>query len=187
MDTETLLTVDIAKIPPEGLDIAEALNAGELHLEGEGDFELHVGGSVDCHVDRGNDNAIHVRGRVEAELGLSCGRCLEPFDLPVRQEVDLFYLPRGETATEQEEDVALSDHDLVVAYYEGEQLDLGEVIREQFVLALPMKRICKEACAGLCPTCGANHNRTSCECPTEVNEVDPRLQGLKELLRGGTG
>ena len=180
-----MLIVDVAKIPPEGLDINQALEPGELHLEGEGDFELRGDGSVSCHVERGDDDTVHVRGRLRAELGLQCGRCLEAYSLPVEHEVDLFYLPQGETPAEQEEDVALSDHDLVVAYYQGQQLDLGELIREQLVLTLPMKRVCKQSCAGLCPSCGVNHNRSSCECAEEADGGDPRFQGLKELLRDG--
>jgi len=181
-----MLIVDVAKIPPEGLDINQALDPAELHLEGESDFELRGDGSVSCHVDRGDDETVHVRGHVDAELGLQCGRCLESFGLQVHHDLDLFYLSRGETPAEQEEDVALSDHDLVVAYYEGQQLDLGELIREQIVLTLPMKRVCKEDCAGLCPSCGINHNRSSCECPKPADEIDPRFQGLKELLRDGS-
>ena len=170
-----MLSLSVFKIPPEGLDINQPLEPQELHLDGEADFELHSGGSVDCHIDRGADDTVHVRGHLDAELGLRCGRCLDPFRLPVHHEMDLFYLPRAETPTEQEEDVALSGRDLVVAYYDGEHIDLGELIREQFVLSLPMKKICKDGCAGLCPSCGANHNRTSCECPGEADEVDPRL------------
>ena len=44
------------------------------------------------------------------------------------------------------------------------ELDLGELMREQFVLALPMKPLCREACKGLCPQCGTNLNKATCDC-----------------------
>ena len=62
----------------------------------------------------------------------------------------------------------LSDRDMVVAYYGGDQLDLGEMVREQFFLTVPLKRLCRDACRGLCPTCGANRNQVRCECPPEA-------------------
>ena len=60
-------------------------------------------------------------------------------------------------------------------------IDLGEVMREQFFLALPMKPLCRPECKGLCPICGANRNRQECGCREEW--VDPRLAGLKNLLK----
>ena len=60
---------------------------------------------------------------------------------------------------------------------------LNEVLREQFYLALPMKPLCREDCAGLCPRCGTNRNTGSCSCVTEPE--DPRLaplRGLKEVV-----
>jgi uncharacterized protein len=59
-------------------------------------------------------------------------------------------------------------------------LDLGELLREQFLLALPMKPLCDDGCRGLCPECGANLNRTPCGCAPTWE--DPRLAALKGLL-----
>ena len=87
-------------------------------------------------------------------------------------------LPIGEVARR----LAIEEDDLGVSYYKDETIDLGEVVREQFYLALPMKPLCRETCKGLCPVCGANRNRETCTC--ETTWVDPRLEALKALKKG---
>jgi uncharacterized protein len=161
-----MLVIEISSIPAEGLEVHEQLKPGEVHLEGEESFTLLEGGRLDCRLDRGDDQSVHVRGRLSAKLELECGRCLEAFPFDVDQDLDLFYLPhRAEDGEEEEDEVELADRDMVVAYYQGERLDLGEMIREQFFLGIPMKRLCREGCAGICPTCGANRNARPCQCP----------------------
>jgi uncharacterized protein len=164
-----LLVINVSQIPSEGLDVEDALEPGEVHLEGEDSFILAPGGRMQGRLERGEEDSVHVRGSLSARLGLQCGRCLEPFDLPVDQELDLFYLRRQRAdPAEEEDEVELSDRDMVVAYYKGDILDLGEMVREQFFLALPLKRLCREDCRGLCLTCGANRNVKKCDCPPEA-------------------
>ncbi len=178
-----MLLIEIPRIPSEGLDFDEALDATALHLEGESDVVLRPGGRVKCHVDRVDGNSIHVRGRFGAEIDAECGRCLERYPLDVGQELDLFYLPRAKgEPLEQAEEVELSDHEVVVGYYEGEQLDLGEVLREQIVLALPLKPLCREDCRGRCPSCGQDRNTKPCACPPAVEPEDARLAPLRKLF-----
>ena len=174
-----MLLIHVSKIPPEGLSIETPLGAGDVHLDGEEGFALK-GGTLRCRVERGDDDTIHVRGRLQAEVALSCGRCLEGFALSLDQELDLFYLPHEAGQDQEEEDeVELSDRDVVVAYYEGDRLDLGDVIREQVFLSVPLTRLCREDCRGLCPQCGANLNLGSCGC--QAPDGDPRLRVLRKL------
>jgi uncharacterized protein len=174
-----MLSVEVPKIPPEGLDIDEALEPGEVHLEGEESFALKAGGKLTCHIERRDDRTVHVQGHLGAELSLECNRCLTPFPFPVQQNLELFYLPHREE-DEEEDEVDLQERDMVVAYYAGDVLDLGDMVREQFFLAAPMKRLCREDCAGLCPTCGANRNLRPCECPEQAR--DPRFSTLARVL-----
>ena len=73
----------------------------------------------------------------------------------------------------------VGEDDLGVSYYKDDAVDLSEIVREQFYLALPMKPLCREDCKGLCPVCGKNRNREACTCQSEW--VDPRLEPLKNL------
>src|SRR5918993_494831 len=119
-------------------------------------------------------------GTVRTELELSCSRCLEPFRLPIDASFEQRFLPATEMATQEEREV--QDEDFEVSYYRDDQIDLNELLREQFYLALPMKPLCEEACKGLCPQCGTNLNTGTCGCA--AGWEDPRLAPLKGLVKG---
>ena len=123
-------------------------------------------------------NQFHLVGRVEAALTLTCGRCLEEMALPVDLPFDLLYLPHKRNVGEGE--VEVEDDDLSTAYYTDEEIDLGQMMREQLYLTLPMKPLCRESCRGLCSECGTNLNTATCSCAHAW--TDPRLEGLKSLL-----
>jgi DUF177 domain-containing protein len=118
-------------------------------------------------------------GRVQTSLELLCGRCLEPFTLPVDAEFDLRYQPHSQNTGEGEREV--EEDDLTTAFYENEEIDLAQLMHEQFYLALPMKPLCTDDCSGLCSNCGTNLNRGACDCHPRWE--DPRLAALKALKR----
>jgi uncharacterized protein len=183
---KTMLVVSIRDVPPEGKPVDVALDPGLVHLEGEEDFTLESG-RLFGRAEKGEEDAVQFRGRLEASLRLHCGRCLEPFAHRLDEDLDLFFMPRGKQpdADEEEQEVELSDRDLVVAYYSDDRIDLGEMAREQMLLALPLRRLCREACAGLCPTCGIDRNSGHCDCqPTEA--ADERLLPLRKLFDKGS-
>jgi uncharacterized protein len=177
-----MLLIEIPRIPPEGLDLDESLQTGEVHLEGDDEVVLESG-QLRCHLEIVDGTTVHVDGHLAGDLKVECGRCLEPYPVPVDQRLDLFYLPRlTNRPEEEEEEVELSDHEVVVGYYEDERLDLGEVVREQIFLALPLKRLCRADCKGICPTCGHNRNTEACDCPPPEEPRDPRLEPLRKLI-----
>jgi uncharacterized protein len=145
---------------------------------GEDGYRVAAPVRLEMDVEKGPRDAFHLRGRVSTRLELTCSRCLAPLEIPVDAPFDLRYLPQTENHGEGE--IEIGDDDLGTAYYREGTLDVAELIREQFQLALPMKPLCSEACRGLCPECGGNLNRTECGCrPTWE---DPRLAALKGLL-----
>jgi uncharacterized protein len=117
-------------------------------------------------------------GRVATTLEQTCSRCLEPFRQTIDAPFDVRYLPQSENRGHAEREV--EDDDLSDAYYRDEQIDLRQLMEEQFYLMLPMKPLCRDACKGLCANCGANLNEGTCTC--EVRWEDPRLAGLKALI-----
>jgi uncharacterized protein len=126
-----------------------------------------------------DDQRFHLDGKVRTTLELTCGRCLEPFRLDVEAPFDLRYLPKAANTGEGE--VEIEEDDLTTAYYTDDIIDLGQLMAEQFHLALPMKPLCDETCRGLCPNCGTNLNVGSCQCQTTW--ADPRFAPLKSLLK----
>ena len=117
-------------------------------------------------------------GGVQTALELPCSRCIESFRLPIDSTFELRYHPQDENAGESEREVG-DDDDFSTAYYQNDEIDLEQLMREQFELALPMKPLCRADCKGLCAICGANLNRDTCTCVREWE--DPRLAGLKAL------
>jgi uncharacterized protein len=99
--------------------------------------------------------------------------------VPVAADVDLFFLPASASAAEGDRETG--EADFGVAYFSDDTIDLGDVMREQFYLAVPMKPLCREDCKGLCAVCGINKNRETCAC--QVEWTDPRLEPLKRLAR----
>ena len=123
-------------------------------------------------------NRYRLVGRVLTTLEQVCSRCLEPFRQEIDAPFDVRYLPQSENAGADEQSV--EEDDLSDAFYRDEQIDLRQLMEEQFYLALPMKPLCRDDCRGLCPNCGTNLNETTCKC--EVRWEDPRLAGLKALM-----
>ena len=116
-------------------------------------------------------------GSVQTTLEMPCSRCLEPFTLPVDSPFDLRYQPHARNTGDGEREI--EEDDLTTAFYENDTIDLGQLMREQFFLALPMKPLCRDDCKGLCPTCGTNWNKGPCDCTNRWE--DPRLAALKTL------
>ena len=133
-----------------------------------------VGLGFDIYKDK---EAFRLVGDVRTELELSCSRCLEPFRLPVDVAFDLRYVPQPDASPGEENEV--SEEDLETSFYSNDEIDLNELLREQFYLALPMKPLCREECKGLCPQCGTNLNAGTCDC--SPGWEDPRLAALKQL------
>jgi uncharacterized protein len=142
------------------------------------DYRVAAPVQLAIDVERVGDAAFAVRGTVRTTLELACSRCLDPFEVPVDASFELRYVPQAANAGDGEHEIG--EDDLGIAYYRDGTLDLAELLREQFQLALPMKPLCTEACRGMCPHCGTNLNRTECACRPQWD--DPRLAPLKSLL-----
>ena len=149
-------------------DVAEDGDAYRIVAPVQLQFEIHK-----------DKERFRLVGSAVTELELACSRCLEPFRLPVNADFDLRYLPASDVSQDEEREI--EEEDLETSYYRDDQIDLNELLREQFYLALPMKPLCEEACKGLCPQCGTNLNTGSCSCNAAWE--DPRLAALKQLRK----
>jgi uncharacterized protein len=145
-------------------------------LPAEQDFRLvePVSLAFDIFKDK---QQFRLAGQVKTALELACSRCLEPFTMPVDQRFDLRYQPHAQNTGEGEREI--EEDDLTTAFYENDEIDLGQLMREQFYLALPMKPLCSDTCQGLCAVCGRNLNRDTCDCKRDWD--DPRMAALRQL------
>jgi uncharacterized protein len=123
------------------------------------------------------EGQIRIEGQLETKIEMVCARCLEPVVEDVNRSFDLLYAPLPKGAKPKED--RLKDDDTEIGFFEGDGLFLADVLREQVLLALPLKVICQSDCRGLCPNCGANLNHEECRC--ETHATDPRLAPLARL------
>jgi uncharacterized protein len=120
---------------------------------------------------------IRFVGKFATRIEVPCARCLEPVSHDVAREFDLLYRPLG--ADRKADEVSITEAETEIGYYQGDSILLEDVLREQILLAVPLRTLCNENCKGLCPHCGKNLNAEACGC--EVRFEDPRWAALNEI------
>jgi uncharacterized protein len=162
---------------------------------------LHASGKAELVM--GSLGEIRVTGHVKVRLQAECDRCLEPAGFPIDSSFELYYRPvadgyldvtgnnaarRGRhpdpaigTRAVRVEEKALDAGEAEMGFYEGDGLELNDVLREFVLLALPMQKLCDENCKGICPVCGQNRNQSECSC--QSNAGDDRWAALKEIRK----
>jgi DUF177 domain-containing protein len=163
------LFIEVNRIPPEGLRIDRSLNLEPIVLGG--DVSAPVGPTRLSGLFRRARRDVVFRGTVEASVSLMCSRCTAPFALSVSGSCHRVYRP-GPVGRPVASDREIDEEDLAVTPYDGERIDLSEIAQEQIYLMIPLKPLCRDACAGLCPRCGANRNLAPCGCPDPAG-ADP--------------
>lgn len=120
---------------------------------------------------------VDVEGNISAEIETECTRCLLPIEKELKIPFNVsFVTPENYT---EEKEAEINENDLQVSIFEGDKINLTEIVREQILLNLPLQVFCKDDCKGLCPKCGINQNLQNCNC--DEKDVDPRWSALKNL------
>jgi uncharacterized protein len=169
------LKIKFEDIPPEGLEVPFEDPEGRL-VRDCFSVKAPIKGKVFL---RRWGPAVKVRGHVETVLVLTCDRCAENFSLTISENIDIELHPVATLRALQEE-VRLSKEDLDISFFDGETVEVDEVIREQILLAVPMRKLCKPECKGLCPICGKNLNEGDCGCKPQTK--DSPFAILKKLV-----
>ena len=121
---------------------------------------------------------IRAEGEVETRVRLVCSRCLTSYEAEIVSPFTIFYIPSS--GGSQDEEVELTEHDLISVTYEGDEIDFTEEVAEQVLMEIPFKPLCREECKGLCPSCGTDLNATACSCSgQQVNLTFSALKNLK--------
>lgn len=120
---------------------------------------------------------IRVVGQMSTRVEVACARCLDPVRRDVERSFDLLYRPLGADAGREE--ISVTQAEAEIGYYTGEGVMLEDILREQLLLEVPIKVVCREDCKGLCPQCGQNLNQGSCNCVPQAQ--DPRWDALRDL------
>jgi DUF177 domain-containing protein len=168
--------IDIRELAKDRLEFHERIPAGRIDLGADimRIAPLDTEGSAEL---TGDD--ISLQGHLSTTVEVMCARCLEPIREPIERDFDLLYRPMKAIAKEEEVEIAAAE--LEVGFYQGRGLQLEDALKEQILLALPMRSLCRPDCRGLCPQCGQDRNRAECGCRQE--DGDSRwapLAGLKK-------
>lgn len=120
---------------------------------------------------------IRLRAEFRGNFEVHCARCLDPVEHSIEEQLDLLFRPLGTDAGAPEH--AISTSETEIGYYQDGGLVLEDVLREQVLLSLPARTLCRQDCKGLCSGCGRNLNVESCTCDTVP--PDPRWRALAGL------
>lgn len=170
------MAIKINDIPPEGLSLELSQ---KLDLFDEGTVATPFSATIT--IKPGVEGVLHLTGSIQAETLLECSRCLNRFPYRVREprlEVELMPAIAKPGGVERE----LERAELDVEFYEGEEFEPLDFIREQILLSVPMIPLHSPDCRGLCPVCGTNLNEKECGCARDMEREPGPFAGLKDLL-----
>ncbi|MGQ0761534.1 MAG: YceD family protein [Acidobacteriota bacterium] len=154
---------------------AQSYAPDELPLD-ERDLRLIEPAGVEGRIRR-QGGEVQVSGTLTTTVETPCARCLKPVLIPIKAE--FFERFVRAVSWRDEEQHELASEDLNLSVFDGETIDLDELVREEIELATPVQVFCREDCKGLCPACGVDWNLKTCECGTQ--ETDSRWEKLKDL------
>lgn len=152
------------EIPAEQIDYApDVQQTGPLAVDGRAELLVEHRGHKQTVED------IRIRAHVKGTFEVLCARCLVGVETPVEASFDLIFRPGGVDAETGEH--AITEDETEIGYYEKSGLPLDDVVREQVLLTLPGRTLCREDCKGLCPHCGVDRNTTACTCGENVTDA----------------
>lgn len=165
-----MLTIDLRHLKQSPIEAEAEVTSGDPLWHGAG-LELAEAVTVKVRAERTVAGSVWLRGSLKGRVRADCRRCLQPVELEIADGFDLLFDPQ---ASPDDEDLTLYAFDP-----KAEELDLGALIRERFLLGVPAFPLCREDCRGLCTRCGADLNDGACGC--EIGEPDPRWTQLQAL------
>ena len=165
------MLIQTRNIPSGGLDVDFALPPEVMSAASAQDNELKelFREKVECHVhlEISHKKDVQLNGEAQTSIHPTCARCDEVFDQPFT--IDIFVTCAPEPHPRKGPDSYQESQEGLV-FYRNNEVNLGEIIREQILLALPIRYLCKETCRGLCDRCGANLNLGEHHCKTNSKE-----------------
>jgi len=172
-----MLKIRLREIPPEGKDRLFPLD-GAWFAENLRDVEggwAEASGEVPVSFSRTGSEVL-ARGEVKARFSVPCARCLEPAVVDVGAQFATTFVPAGAGAA------ASAGDDPDLATYDGDEIDLAELVRQQVLLGVPISTLCRPDCKGLCPQCGKELNLGPCGCPSPTGSLGEAIK-MKKTAR----
>ena len=169
------MRIEVDRLKELGGRFSQLYEVGGLPLDDQ-DVVLAEPAEVHGRVRR-SGNEVELRGEVRTRVQVGCSRCLKPVELPILAEFAERFVPAVSWRAEEQHE--LQAEDLNLAVFDGPAIELDDLVREEILLAVPARVLCREDCKGLCPLCAIDRNAGNCRC--EIVDADERWEGLKNL------
>lgn len=142
--------------------------------------EIKVKSPVSGHLllAKSKGEVIAVISDLHVKVELSCQKCLTTYnyDVEIPGTERVFHSEKPEDDTDIEGIFLINMKDLTI--------DLYEMLRQEIILHFPLNSVCSKGCKGLCPRCGANWNKKTCDCEkTGKSEDNKPFKDLKQLMQ----
>lgn len=170
------MRIKINDIPPEGLTL-EIDQKVDLFEEGTASTPC----TAVLSIKPAGGGILRITGRVQAAPVLECSNCLKKFPCPVDTELSLELAPLGSLGTSPEHELVAGELD--IEFYQGDEIEPLELVREQLLIALPMVPLHRSDCKGLCSNCGTDLNEAECSCRKDSPEALGAFSALKDLFK----
>jgi len=157
------LSIPFSEIPEQGvqLEITDRSWFPDHFAQGAGPFAASI------QLTRKQDNKIELQGSLETSIKLTCDRCLQEYGHRIVSHLQILVEMPGTERHWRLQDVEIKEEELDTIEVDEPVVELGDILRQQVLLSLPEKKLCFEACKGLCPHCGINLNEAQCSCVRE--------------------
>ncbi len=167
------MRIEVEKLEETGGKFSQVYAPGELLFE---EIELVEAAAITGRARRKNGD-VELRGELLTKASTICGRCLKPVELQIDVKFAERFVPA--VSWRHEEQHELQEEDLNISVFDGEGIELDDLVKEEILLAIPAHVLCSEDCKGLCPSCGVDRNSETCDC--EAKQIDSRWDKLKNL------
>jgi uncharacterized protein len=169
------MRIDLEKLDETGGKFSRTYETDDLTFD-EHDLTLIEPVTVDGRIRR-KGVEVELRGQLRTKIAVACGRCLKSVELPIEVAFTERFTPA--VTWKNEEQHELTEEDLDLSAFDGEGIELDDLVKEEILLAMPGHVVCRDECKGLCPNCGVDLNAGSCNCSTK--QIDSRWEKLKDL------
>jgi len=164
-----MLSFSLAHLPEGHSKRDVQIMPGDVDLHEQDGFEKAI--YIHYNINKVSDE-VFVKANIKTQSDLICDRCIEQFLLDIDETINLVFTTDTQLSREENEDIYLIT--------EAESnINITESVRQTLLVTLPVKKLCKESCHGLCQYCGTNLNENSCNCEDE--RIDPRWEALKKI------
>ncbi|MEN8135720.1 MAG: DUF177 domain-containing protein [Thermodesulfobacteriota bacterium] len=169
-----MLQVQTVEIPEEGLSVkvTDLSWFPDREVARKGDLEVEVSFA------RRNERII-VAGSIDLVMLEVCDRCLAEFEFPKHIAFRVVFDLGGEDPALTAKEYECDQEEMDVVFLEDTVIDLGAILAQQVMMAVPQKNLCQSDCRGFCAGCGADLNKNKCGC--EVGDSDSPFGVLRQL------